>query len=1110
MRLLVTAGRRGDALAQYQLCQRLLAQDLGVEPDAATTRLYQDIVDGKLEEPAGAPLWSFDVSPASPTFLTETAPVHSEEPLFVGREQQLEGLRAHLQRATGGCEQVVLVIGGAGRGKTVLLQEFVRQVQSELPPVVATGHCNAYSGGGDPYLPFRQVLRALTGDVEDLWAAGRITTGQATQLWELLPVTAQAIVELGPDLIETFLAGPPLLARAAAAVGTATPWLPRLARLVRARTTSQSPADLEQHTLLEEYATVLERVAGHQPLIIILEDLHWVDRGSAELLLHLGRRLLHSRIMLVGAYRPDEIAVSRDGGQHPLVEAVEELRSLHGDIVIDLALDDPAASWRFVNDLLDTEPNRLGDAFRRELHHRTRGHPLFTVEMLRMLQEQGDLSQDPDGRWVEGSRLAWDAVPARVEAVIRKRVSRLNPLAHEYLTIASVEGEDLTAEVIARVLDRPERQVLRTLALDLGRKHRLLQERPDHKTGSQSLSRFRFSHHLIQQYVYNSLSSGERRRLHWRVAEALESLYADQIEAVTMPLAYHYGHTDVRDKTVHYLTQAGHQARKRYDGEQAAHYFSEALALVPGDCPQRFHLLAARASAYDFLAQRSAQKADLDAMEALALTLGDRGLQCDALLACGQYYLATEVFRAQEPARKARAIAQEVADDVREAYALRQLSWEGRLGADFQTCCTQLKEASTRFKTASMPGEAAGCLFMLARRLTRSGKHFFELDLAEEALALSRESGDLRLQAIAQKNLAISYTNANQDNRALPLAQEALAMQRDLGDRREQCSTMDLLGVIVARLGRQEEAAATFRRCLALADEIGSEWDIAGAVYGLKNYGYLPDGNHEEWLAFLDERLQLADASRLDWLAGFLVYLKAGMFIDLGQYDQAMAATRASAIPVPKETDPISHVVVLHDTGRIHAKLGHHHQARQALEEAVALAQSTSDPYQAGWPLADLASLALYTGTPDALCEGLAQAQTSIAAAQAVSEEQQWARALDVCARLHLALGQAEEAFDVSSQAMRLLDSHPWLPTPQAHLHTHHLALRALQREEEARDPLQRAHERIMLVAGNLADDSLRGSWLHNVRVNREILAHRSELGPHSRHTGPRAPAATA
>ncbi|NIV29268.1 MAG: tetratricopeptide repeat protein, partial [Anaerolineae bacterium] len=216
------------------------------------------------------------------------------------------------------------------------------------------------------------------------------------------------------------------------------------------------------------------------------------------------------------------------------------------------------------------------------------------------------------------------------------------------------------------------------------------------------------------------------------------------------------------------------------------------------------------------------------------------------------------------------------------------------------------EEAAARFQEADLPGEAAGCLFMQARRLPGSGKQVFDLDLAEQAMALSQESGDIRLEAIARKHLAIAYSNLGRDGEALPLAEESLETQWDLGDRHEQCSTIDVLGVVLARLGRREEAAAMLQRCLALSEEIGSDWGIAGAVFGLWYYWYVPDGEYESLVAFLDERLAHALANGRHWMVGFLGFLKTKSLISLGQYDEALALIRTTAIPAIAEEDLIS------------------------------------------------------------------------------------------------------------------------------------------------------------------------------------------------------------
>jgi hypothetical protein len=131
---------------------------------------------------------------------------------------------------------------------------------------------------------------------------------------------------------------------------------------------------------------------------------------------------------------------------------------------LDLGELAPAEGRRFVEAYLDTQPNRLGSAFRAALFNRTGGHALFTVELVRELQERGDLHQDETGQWIDGPAIDWNTLPARVEGAIEKRIQRLETALRSILTIASVEGETFTAEVVARVQQVQERALVQRLS----------------------------------------------------------------------------------------------------------------------------------------------------------------------------------------------------------------------------------------------------------------------------------------------------------------------------------------------------------------------------------------------------------------------------------------------------------------------------------------------------------------------------------------------------------------------------------------------------------------------------------------------------------------------
>jgi len=586
MQLYAQAGRHSAALRQYRTCLRVLEEELDVSPSAETTALYARI-RAERARPTEAEAATLVPAPSRaplPAFLTEEAPTAVERPVFVARERGLAQLDGYLDAALAGQGQVVFVTGGPGRGKTALMRKFAQQAIDIHPDLlVAGGNCNAYSGVGDPYLPFREVLAMLIGDVEARWAAGAITREHARRLWDGLPRAAQALVYHGPSLIGTLVPGAPLLSRAAAVVPSDAGWMQELRAFSERGKAGTS--GLEQSAIFEQVTNVLRALAAQFPLLLLLDDLQWADGASIGLLFHLGRRLEGSRILVVCAYRPEEVAIGREGPstgsgrreRHPLESVLSEFKRNFGDVWVDLRQADKMKGRRFVDAFLDTERNRLGEVFREALFQRAGGHPLFTIELLRAMQEQGDVVQDADGRWVETPALDWERLPARVEAVVEARVGRLEEELRDILAVASVEGERFTAQVVARVQGIPERDALRALSQELGARHRLVREGEEVQVGGRFLSRYQFAHALFQVHLHNGLSNGERRLLHGEVAVALELLYGDRSEEIAVQLAHHYAEAGHQQKTVEYSLCAGNQARLAYANEEAITHFNRVL-----------------------------------------------------------------------------------------------------------------------------------------------------------------------------------------------------------------------------------------------------------------------------------------------------------------------------------------------------------------------------------------------------------------------------------------------------------------------------------------------------------------------------------------------------
>ena len=586
-------GRLNEALAEYDKLRELLALELGTEPSEETSQLYAHLSSGDQllttagkEEERGAIVdlvRSGDGPAKPPGFLAGEGDEKEKRGVFVGRARELSRLIGFLDQSLAGRGGVAFVIGEAGRGKTSLLDEFAGRAQADHPDlVVAAGVCNAYSGAGDAYLPFRDVMAMLTGDVETPWSAGLITRDHALRLWRLLPATAGAIVEQAPDLLDTFVSPEALVSRlttfSSGERGKLALLQERLANLASAGRQSE-----DQSQLFGAYTEVLKTLARQHPLVLILDDIHWADVSSINLLFHLARRIGESRILILGAYRPEEVLLGRDGQGHPLKDVLGEFKRHFGDIWVDLDQGEQAEDRAFVDALIDTEPNRLGERFRQALAHHTQGHPLFTVELLRDMQGRGDLLLDEMGYWNESPDLGWDTFPAKVEGVIEKRIGRLDADLQEALTVASVEGETFTAEVIARVLGVKEQALVRRLSGELDKQHRLVRATGIERLGAQRLSHYRFRHNLFQRYLYTSLDEVERAYRHETVGNELEELYLGQpgkLEAIAWQLARHFREAGDDERALSYYMLAGERAVRLFAHEEAIQYLHAALELL--------------------------------------------------------------------------------------------------------------------------------------------------------------------------------------------------------------------------------------------------------------------------------------------------------------------------------------------------------------------------------------------------------------------------------------------------------------------------------------------------------------------------------------------------
>ena len=814
----------GDMAAMastYQRCADALRDDLGVDPSPKTNRLYEQLSNGEMPSSIptktglAASLFSdASLTKSSPAFLDADRP-EIEPPLFVARQGALDYLNEVLATMLIGVGQIIFIAGDAGQGKTALVNEFVRRTTETHPDLLAVrGNCRAYSGVGDAHLPFRDVIRMLAGDVETDWTSGNLSHQQANKLWNLAPLTTEVILREAPGLVNTFVLGKVLQ---------------------RASVGNIAGTDKEfSSNIFGQYTQVLQTLSQSHPLLIVLEDLHWADQASTGLLFHLGQQIQSSQIMILGTYRPVEIFHNPDNQRHPLGKVVNEFKRLYGGIVFDLNQFSQSENRNFLDALLDHEPNKLSESFRQAFFRQTAGNPLFTVELIQALKARGDLEQDLCGDWVAGHSLNWETLPPRVEGVIAERTQRLNNDQYEVMQSASVVGNEFSTQVIAEILDIDEWELHKQLSQELTRRHRLFRSLGEMQVGEKYISNFQFVHDLFRDFLYNELTTGERRLLHGKIASVLESYYENQLEEMAPQLAHHYDQAGNPTKAIDYLIVAGERSftLSAFDDAQLA--FERALELLPGENAAEQIVLQNR------LGELLNKTGDLsEAAEILkealnsARKLGDTDAQANVLYQLG--INATNQGKwdtALEYLDQALLLAR--AGDIKGTLAKVLF---GLGNAQFRTGKGEesRRNALETLEIAKEIGDQATLMNVFIGLGTLEEVYFKNLDAAkgwyEQCLALARKMGNLDRQGAALGNLGSVALDQQDWPTAISYCQEALSLFRIISHQMGIALVANELAISYLQAGGLEKVRPLILEGIQAARRTGSEvWLGAAAI----------------------------------------------------------------------------------------------------------------------------------------------------------------------------------------------------------------------------------------------------------------------------------------
>jgi class 3 adenylate cyclase/tetratricopeptide (TPR) repeat protein len=777
---------------------------------------------------------------------------------FVGREQEVQQLAMALERAAAGHGQAVALVGEAGVGKSRLVWEFTRSYRTHGWLVLESGSVSY--GKATPYLPVIELLK------------GYLRIQERDDQREIRERVAGKLLMLDRAL-EPLLT--PLLALLDVPVDDAA-W------------DALDPPQRRQRTL-DAVKRLLLRESQVQPLLVIFEDLHWIDSETQALLDGLTESLPTARLLLLVNYRPE---YQHDWGR----------KTYYLQLRIDPLPSESAEE--LLNGLLGAD--RALGPLKRALIERTEGNAFFLEESVRTLEETKVLAGTRGAyRLIAKAPELWQ-IPATAQAILAARIDRLPIEEKRLLQTASVIGKNVPLALLLAIADVPEESIRRGLT-------HLQAAEFLYETSLFPDIEYTFKHALTHDVAYRNVLQDRRRLLHTKIVDAVETLYSGRLTEQVERLGHHAFQGEAWEKAVPYLHQAGVRAQARSANREAVSCFEQALTAL-GHLPEarerqeqaidlRFDLKTSLFPLGEFerilghlreaegLARRLDDHGRLGQMfvhmchtlreaghptealafgqnaQAIAESLRDVSLQVTGNLYLGTACLWTGDYRQGEQLlRKVLQLLE--GDRSRERFGLTgfpavlvraYLAWVFADQGEFEKGIAYGQEAPRLAEVLDHPYSLAFASWTLAYLLITKGELNHAIDLLERGVALSREWSLTSISVMHTGSLGYAYALSGRTADGIPLLEHAQGVSETMGFGGYQPLFLMHLGEAYALAGRFEDALARAGRALTFARERGQRpyegqaLRLLGEITARQDRPEHADGHYRDALTLAEE-----------------------------------------------------------------------------------------------------------------------------------------------------------------------------------------------------------------------------------------------------------------
>jgi class 3 adenylate cyclase/predicted ATPase len=808
---------------------------------------------------------------------------------FVGREREMTAMRHALELVKKGHGQVVAAMGEAGLGKSRLLYEFKMTSQSGC---LTLETFSVSHGKASAYLPVIELLNnyfEIEAD-DDARKRREKMAGRVVML-------DHALEDSQPYLFA--LLGVEETAGALA----------------------QMDGQVRQRRTLEAIKRILLRESLNRPLIVVFEDLHWIDNETQALLDLLVDAIANARVLLLVNYRP-QYRHNWSNKSHYAQLRLDPLGRESAEEMLTALLGDDAALH----------------PLRRVIIDKTEGNPFYMEETVQVLLDEGALVRN--GTLKLTKPLDELKIPPTVQAILASRIDRLPAGDKDLLQMLAVMGKDFPLGLIKRVTGKPDDELERMLGdLQFGE---FIYEQPALPDVEYS-----FKHALTHEVAYGSVLNERRKPLHERTAQAIEALFADQLDDHLQELAHHYSRSGNAGKAIHYLRIAGEQAARRCAHEEAASLFNAALEMLTrepeGQERMRREIELRLALIGSLVAHNgyAAPEVEESARRALELSgaLGDPTLHFPALMFAWAFH---QVRRDLERADQTSMELIELAERAREPGMMANANFaSGAVSlffGKFRAARARLEQAAALHDPRPLNGmpqdPRVASLSLLSLTLWLLGYPAAALEVIGEALGRARDLGHPMSLAFALSYGAMLKLCRRDPETAHQLADEAHRVGMEHGFRYWSALGSTYRGIAQAALGRTHEGIAETLAGIESYRATGSALGAAAVIVGLAS-SYLKAGLADKALSAAEQALSVIEQTGARMSAAELCRLKGEALLSRGApFDSQAQACFEQAITIARQQEARSwELRAVMSLARLLAQRGRRDEARAMLAE---------------------------------------------------------------------------------------------------------------------------------------------------------------------------------